>query len=235
MDSRIPIHARRIEPVLDAKGRVIHWRCTSCRWTYPHVPGRVPFKAPPQALQNYGTHDCLEHLASDTHPVALAVDVLPHPQRRQVLRDPAFAAALRRLLDGSMAAVGASLGDVQLYDGSALELVAFNGFDGSFGTRFRYVRPEQDVTVSSTAFRTRRRAIARDLFADDSWEALRPAAEQYGFAAVTSTPLFQGGAVFGVVSTYFVTPGEPTAEQLHIKDGHLATAVPALLSLLRRR
>jgi len=234
MTGRHSPQQRRIEPALDAKGRVIHWRCTVCRWTYPQLPGALPFKAPPQALQQYTAHHCTDHMASDAHAVPATVDLLPGPMRREVLHDSTFAAALRYLLDGAMKAVGASLGDLQLFDGSALELVAFHGFEASFGKHFRYVRPATDVAVSATAFRKRRREIVEDVFAHEAYGGLTRAAEDFGFAATVATPLFQEGALFGVVSAHFVTPYHPTEQELQRLDAHLSRAVPELLSLLRR-
>lgn len=222
---------RRIQPSLDAKGRVAHWRCSGCRWTFPEAPGYAGLKAPPNTFYQFQMHDCAEH--QETARLE-PVDVVPYP-REGALTAPPLASQLHRMLASATEAAGTPLGDIQLYDVSAraLELVAVTGFDPAFKSQFRWVYPSRDATVCAMAFRQQRRVSVADVFEAPELEPMAPAAEAFGFAACTSTPLReQHGRIFGVISTHFVTPYVPSAAQLAALDRHLAKAVPGLLRLL---
>jgi hypothetical protein len=222
---------RRIQPSLDAKGRVAHWRCSGCRWTFPEAPGYAGLKAPPNTFYQFQMHDCAEH--QETARLE-PVDVVPYP-REGTLKEPAVANQLNRLLAGAVEAVGTPLGGIQLYDVSerALDLVAVQGFDPGFKARFRWVHPSRDATVCAMAFRQQRRVSVEDIFATPELEPMTAAAEAFGFAACTCTPLREkDGRIFGMLSTHFVTPYVPSAAQLAALDRHLLKAVPGLLTLL---
>jgi signal transduction histidine kinase len=62
------------------------------------------------------------------------------------------------------------------------------------------------TTVTSTAVRTKRAAVANDVDADPQKAAARPIRERIGSRSTASFPLFQGGAVIGALTVHAEAP-----------------------------
>ncbi len=62
------------------------------------------------------------------------------------------------------------------------------------------------ATVTSTAVRTKRAAVANDVDADPAKAATRPIRERIGSKSSASFPLFQGGAVIGALTVHSDAP-----------------------------
>lgn len=123
---------------------------------------------------------------------------------------------LERLLSASLAATGASMGNVQLMDWHTGRLTIANqrGFGRSFLECFRTV-DARDGSACGRAVRDRRPVVIEDVMRDCEFAPYRRIADEAGFRAVQSTPLIStSGAFLGVVSTHFSAPHRPTAGEM---------------------
>jgi PAS domain S-box-containing protein len=130
-------------------------------------------------------------------------------------------AILREVVRAAIAVSGAAKGNVHLFDPSSngLKLVAHHGFEEPF-LRFFDVVTTQDA-VCEMAMKTRERAIVPDVA---TCEALAGTESQQvllqaGVCAVQSTPLISSsGNLLGMISTHYLVPIEPSAQQLALVD-----------------
>lgn len=134
---------------------------------------------------------------------------------------------LERLLSASLAATGASMGNVQLMDWHTGRLTIANqrGFGRSFLECFRTV-DARDGSACGRAVRDRRPVVIEDVMRDCEFAPYRRIADEAGFRAVQSTPLIStSGAFLGIVSTHFSTAHRPTAgEMLAVSSAARAVA-----------
>ena len=125
------------------------------------------------------------------------------------------------ILDAAISATGADFGNIQLVNPltGTLEIVAQKGFPPVFLDHFSATHAGQ--AACGTAMSERTRVVVEDVethpaFHDTGLQAVMRAA---GVRAVQSTPLIdRKGAVFGVLSTHFRTPHQPTEHELHLID-----------------
>lgn len=128
---------------------------------------------------------------------------------------------LADILDAAISATGADFGNIQLLNPltGALEIVAHKGFQAAFLDYFCATHAGQ--AACGTAMSERTRVVVEDVethpaFHDTRLQAVMRAA---GVRAVQSTPLIdRNGTVFGVLSTHFRTPHQPTEHELHLVD-----------------
>jgi GAF domain-containing protein len=123
---------------------------------------------------------------------------------------------LRRTLAQAMAIMDAPLGNVQLVDWQKgeLEIVAQFGFTREFLERFRRFRME-DGSACGRALLLREPVVIADVECDSGFAPYRAIARSAGFRSVQSTPIAsRSGAIFGVISTHWPTPGKPSPESV---------------------
>jgi two-component system, sensor histidine kinase len=123
---------------------------------------------------------------------------------------------LRRTLAQAMAIMDAPLGNVQLVDWrkGELEIIAQFGFAREFLERFRCVRME-DGSACGRALLLRQPVVIADVECDTGFAPYRAIARNAGFRSVQSTPIAsRSGAIFGMISTHWPTPGKPSAESM---------------------
>ena len=137
------------------------------------------------------------------------------------MRSAEGTALLADILDAAISATGADFGNIQLVNPvtDALEIVAHKGFHAVFLDYFCATHAGQ--AACGTAMSERTRVVVEDVethpaFHDTGLQAVMRAA---GVRAVQSTPLIdRNGTVFGVLSTHFRTPHQPTEHELHLID-----------------
>jgi signal transduction histidine kinase len=128
--------------------------------------------------------------------------------------------SLERLLEASIAIVGADMGNVQLYNplNGALELFAQRGFRQDFVDHFLAVT-RGDGTACGRAMASGKRVIIEDVEADAAFAPYRAMASSAGFRAVQSTPLLgRGGVLLAMLSTHFRQPHRPSDRDLRMLD-----------------
>jgi GAF domain-containing protein len=120
----------------------------------------------------------------------------------------------------SIEALGATKGNIQLYDREAGGLVIRSqmGFGEDFLAKFRVVTTGDDCACSH-ALRSGQQIICRNVFTDDRFQGLRRIFLQEGLAAVISTPLIGGkGEVVGMLSDHFSRPHLPSRYALSLLE-----------------
>jgi len=120
------------------------------------------------------------------------------------------------VLDATMVAAGADMGNLQLVDTSsgALHIAAQRGFEGDFLDFFAIVL--LDGSACAVALRDRRHVMISDVRTHPVYDlASRDAMLRACARAVVSLPLLStAGGVIGVVSTHFMNPTEVSARSL---------------------
>ena len=107
------------------------------------------------------------------------------------------------ILSSSISLLGASKGNLQLYDRDAgcLRIAVQVGFHQQFLELFREVRINTGC-VCGDAFRSGNRFVLENVFEDKKFPNLAPLFRAEGLIAVQSTPLQDtAGEFYGVVST----------------------------------
>jgi PAS domain S-box-containing protein len=130
-----------------------------------------------------------------------------------------FSRLLNEILDAAIEITGADKGNVQLFEGEALRIVAQRGFEAPFLDFFDAVHEGQ--AACGTALQTGERVIVQDV-ADSpmfAGTAARDVIVAAGVRAVQSTPLFsRTGRMLGVFSTHYGAPHQPDARELRLLD-----------------
>ena len=117
-------------------------------------------------------------------------------------------AGLEEILDATIAALGADMGNMQLRspETGQLRIVAQRGFAPSFLEFFREVSAEDD-SACARALRWGRPVAIEDVRLDAEFAPLRDVALAAGFLAVHSAPMIDhAGQTVGVVSVHFRAP-----------------------------
>lgn len=119
----------------------------------------------------------------------------------------ALGAGLESLLDRIVAADGADLGSLQLWDAEteSLRLLAHNGFDRESAQQFAVVQDGVGSTCEA-AQSLRRRILIEDTHTAQGFAATVAWSVKKGVRAIQSTPVFHDDRFLGVFSTYFRTP-----------------------------
>ena len=140
-------------------------------------------------------------------------------------------------LDAGLRLTGADLGNVQLLDWKEnyLTIVAQRGFHREFLDFFQRVNVDNPWSVSARALRERRAIVISDVMLDEGFAPCRAIAERAGFRSVQSTPIISSsGAPFGIVSTHFPTPHQPTEDEMNSVRSFANLAARAIIRLRPR-
>ena len=138
----------------------------------------------------------------------------------QLLRETDFSGALQKVLEVAVALLKADKGNVLLFEEAQKELRLANsiGFSREFHERFA-VLPSDSPTACGRAFQRQERVVVEDIFADPDFSKLGEKTQEFGFAAVQSTPLRgRNGRPFGILSTHYDRPRRPSEEDLGTLD-----------------
>jgi len=115
--------------------------------------------------------------------------------------------ALQQALDASIAAQGASKGNIQLLDrDGVLRIVVQRGLGQDFLEHFECVRADGS-SVCARSFRSGSPLVIRDVYEDPAFAPHLAVAKSSGFRAVQSIPLLsRAGGVIGMLSVHFESP-----------------------------
>jgi PAS domain S-box-containing protein len=127
-----------------------------------------------------------------------------------------------KVLDAAVAIMHSDMASMQTFDENqdALRMLAWRGFDPTFGKIFELNRPDTE-TSCSVARRTGHRVVVPDVENCDF--IVSPAAlenhRKTGIRAVQSTPLFsRDGRFLGMISTHWRTPHKPAESDMRLFD-----------------
>ena len=125
--------------------------------------------------------------------------------------------------------MGADKGNVQFYEKerNTLRIVAHIGFNDEFLEIFKSVTPGQ--CACGLAMETGKRVVVEDTSKDPLFDGVGSTFRRFGFAAVQSTPLYDGsGRFFGMLSTHFSKPHRPSEDKFRQLDDYLSRAAPSI-------
>lgn len=148
----------------------------------------------------------------------------------QLLRPGDLKSAFELILNGAMEIVGASMGNIQMYDRGrhTLHIVTQRGFTQEFLDCFREVTSEHP-SACGRAMAARERLVIEDVNVDRDYTPYRSIAASAGYRAVQSTPLIsRDGELLGIVSTHFREPRPLSQHELQLLDLYLAHATDTL-------
>jgi GAF domain-containing protein len=121
------------------------------------------------------------------------------------------------VLDGGLELTDANLGNVKLVDQRQgyLTIAAQRGFHQEFLDFFHRANADDSLSICGRALRERR-AIISDVMSDEEFAPWRSVAERAGFRSLQSTPIISSsGALFGILSTHFPSPHQPTEREMN--------------------
>lgn len=142
--------------------------------------------------------------------------------------------ALKEILEAAVVLLGTDMGIIQLYDPAdkSLVIAAHQGFKQDFLDHFKTVDAEGDA-ASSRALSSQQRLVVEDVQVDERYAVHRAVANQAGYRAVQSTPLFsRDGKPLGMLSTHFPSPHIPAERELRILDLYARQAADFIERLL---
>ena len=140
----------------------------------------------------------------------------------QLIQEENTEALYERILDAAIAIMRSDMASMQILDTGedALRLLAWRGFDASFGKIFELCRPDTK-TSCSVARKVGHRVVVPDVETCD-FIAGTPALEDHrkmGIQAVQSTPLFSRDAqLVGMISTHWRQPHKASERELQLLD-----------------
>jgi CheY-like chemotaxis protein len=144
----------------------------------------------------------------------------------ELLREGDFSHALRRVLEVAVFLLKADKGNVLLFEEAAkeLRLAESIGFPQEFVDRFGSL-PSDSSTACGRALQRRERVVVEDIHRDPGFQKYGPVMDDFGFAAVQSTPLRgRNGRLFGILSTHYELPRRPEEEDLRTLDLYIQEA-----------
>ncbi|HYV28495.1 MAG TPA: PAS domain S-box protein, partial [Candidatus Eisenbacteria bacterium] len=146
---------------------------------------------------------------------------LLHDISQQLAKTGDLPILLERMLDAAVDLTHAERGTVQLLDprSGALKLVAHRGFQRPFLDFFASVPSEQ--VSGATMMQSGERVIVEDMMSSEvlADPTVRQVLIDAGVGSLQATPLLtRGGALLGVISTYFRQPHRPKSRQLQWLD-----------------
>jgi GAF domain-containing protein len=166
------------------------------------------------------------------------------PVLEQLVRhDPGFRARYRRsmlisIVDSAMRIAHADMANIQLFDPASgrLRIEAQRGFHEPFLEFFNAV--SEGHAACGTALKCRTQVVVEDVAANPIFQST-PSLEvvlDAGVRAVQSTPLIgRSGAVLGILSTHWRTPGplrSPQLRMLHSFSCHASSWIEQRMLLL---
>jgi PAS domain S-box-containing protein len=145
-----------------------------------------------------------------------------HELATRFLRQEDLVALLGAILDAAIATVGASKGNIQLFQPASgeLSIVVQRGFDRAFVDYFSRIRAGQ--VACGTALQTKQRVVLEDITLSPLFLA-QPEALQLktgaGVRALVCTPLrARANKLLGVLSVHFLEPHRPSDRDLRLLD-----------------
>ena len=144
----------------------------------------------------------------------------------ELLRETNFLQALHKVLVASVALLKADKGNVLLIEEEQkqMRLATSIGFPREFIQRYGSL-PSDSATACGKAYQRRERVVVEDIDRDPDFMKLGYGTENFGFAAVQSTPLRgRNGRLFGILSTHYEQPRRPTDEDLGTLDLYIREA-----------
>jgi len=140
----------------------------------------------------------------------------------QLIHEDDIQALYEQILDAAVGQMRSDFASMQMVDEekNALRLLAWHGFDSSFGEVFAWCFPDTK-TSCSLARQTGQRVIVSDV---EEWDFLAGTGaleihRKAGIRAVQSTPLFsRSGKLLGMISTHWRMPHTPSARDFGLFD-----------------
>src|SRR5689334_18354739 len=148
----------------------------------------------------------------------------------QLLRPTQLKPAMELILDGSMEIVGATMGDVQVYDApnQSMKIVVHRGMAGEHIERLQQLALDHD-SPCARARKSGSRVIVEDVESHPESAQHRAVAAAAGYRAMQCTPLVsRDGELLGVVSTQFPKPHRPSEHDLRLLDLYLVHATDTI-------
>lgn len=157
-----------------------------------------------------------------------------HELNSRLVNTSDLPSALKEILEAAVVLLGTDMGIIQLYDPAdkSLVIAAHQGFKQDFLDHFRTVDAEGDA-ASSRALSSQQRLVIEDVQVDERYAVHRAVANQAGYRAVQSTPLFsRDGKPLGMLSTHFRSPHVSAERELRILDLYARQAADFIERLL---
>lgn len=148
----------------------------------------------------------------------------------QLLRPTELKSAMELILDGSMEIVGATMGDVQIYDApnQTTKILAHRGFTEEYIDRLQGV-PLDDDSPCGRAIASGTRVIVEEMRDYSQSVRVRAMAAEARYRAMQCTPLVsRNGELLGIVSTQFPQPQRPSEHELRLLDLYLVHATDTI-------
>jgi PAS domain S-box-containing protein len=148
----------------------------------------------------------------------------------QLLRPTELKSAMELILHGSMEIVGASMGDVQIYDApnQTMKILAHRGFAQEFIDRLQKLPLDHD-SPCGRAMASGTRIIVEEMRDYSASATVGAMASEAGFRAMQCTPLVsRNGELLGIVSTQFPQPHRPSEHELRLLDLYLVHATDTI-------
>ena len=148
----------------------------------------------------------------------------------QLLRPTELKPAMELILDGSMEIVGATMGDVQIYDAlnQSMKIVAHRGFTQEYIECLDKL-PLDPESPCGRAMESGSRVIVEDIESYPNSLHLRAMAAEAGYRGMQCTPLVsRNRELLGIVSTQFQTPHQPSEHEFRLLDLYLVHATDTI-------
>ena len=148
----------------------------------------------------------------------------------QLLRPTELKPAMELILDGSMEIVGATMGDILIYDSfsQTMNILAHRGFTEEFITRLEKLPVDPDAPCS-LAMASGNRVIVEDMESYPKAPCIRAMASEAGYRGMQCTPLIsRDGELLGIVSSQFANPHRPSEHELRLLDLYLVHATDTI-------
>src|SRR5690349_15896926 len=150
--------------------------------------------------------------------LAAEIDALNRLYRlsAQLLRPTELKSAIELILDGSMEILGATMGDVQIYDAPSqtMKVVAHRGMHQDHIDCLQQLALDPD-SPCARARKSGSRVIVEDVESDAESQHHRAVAAAAGYRGMQCTPLLsRDGELLGVVSTQFPKRHRPSEHEL---------------------
>ena len=148
----------------------------------------------------------------------------------QLLRPTELKSAMNLILDSSMEIVGATMGDVQIYDApnQTTKILAHRGFTQEYIDRLQGV-PLDDDSPCGRAIASGTRVIVEEMRDYSQSVRVRAMAAEARYRAMQCTPLVsRNGELLGIVSTQFPQPHRPSEHELRLLDLYLVHATDTI-------
>jgi PAS domain S-box-containing protein len=174
----------------------------------------------------------IESLQQQQLDLATEIEALNRLYRlsAQLLRPTELKPAMELILEGSMEILGATMGDVQIYDAPnrVMKILAYRGFEPEYIDRLQELPLDHD-SPCGRAMASGNRVIVEDMEKYPSSPCLRAMAAEAGYRGMQCTPLTsRNGELLGIVSTQFQKSHRPSEHELRLLDLYLVHATDTI-------